>query len=121
MKERIKAVRKALNLTQTEFGDRVSLKQSTITSYENGIRTPSNAIISAICKEFSVNETWLKTGQGDMFQRESDAEMIDRILQGKNVFARGIFRAFASMSDSDWDALKRIADILAKGQNKSSD
>ena len=117
MKERIKAVRKALNLTQAEFGSRVSLKANTITGYENGLRNPNDAIISAICKEYSVNEAWLRNGTGEMFQKETDTEMVDRILQGRNEFAKSIFRSFANMEDKDWEAWKRVADILIKARN----
>ena len=100
MKERIKAVRKALNLTQAEFGSRFSLKANTITGYENGLRNPNDAIISAICKEYSVNEAWLRNGTGEMFQKETDTEMVDRILQGRNEFAKSIFRSLRHSSFS---------------------
>lgn len=66
MNERIKKVRKANGLTQTEFGEKIGVKGNTITNYETGLRNPSDAIIKAICREFSVNELWLRTGEGDM-------------------------------------------------------
>lgn len=67
MKARIKSIRKALKLTQTEFGERIGLKGNTITGYENGLRTPSESIVLSICREFNVDEEWLRTGEGDMF------------------------------------------------------
>lgn len=66
MNERIKIVRKKAGLTQTEFGERIGVKGNTITGYENNVRAPSNAIISAISREFGVSETWLRTGEGEM-------------------------------------------------------
>ena len=68
MKDRIKAIRKHYNLTQTEFGDRIGVKGNTITNYENDLRNPSDAIIVSICREFNVNEDWLRSGTGKMFQ-----------------------------------------------------
>ena len=62
MKERIKMLRKNIGLTQTEFGEKIGVKGNTITGYENGIRSPSDAVIKAICREFNVSEQWLHTG-----------------------------------------------------------
>lgn len=66
MNERIKKIRKEFGLTQTEFGKKIGVKGNTITNYETGLRNPSEAIIMAICREFSVNELWLRTGTGEM-------------------------------------------------------
>lgn len=70
MKNRIKQVRKNIGLTQVEFGTRLGVAGNTIATYENGMRNPSNAIIVAICHVFNVNETWLRTGEGEMFKSE---------------------------------------------------
>ena len=67
MNERLRKLRKALNMSQTAFGKRVGLKQSTITGYETGNRIPLDSVILLICKEFNVNEEWLRSGKGDMF------------------------------------------------------
>ena len=67
MEDRIKAIRKALDLTQTEFGLKIGVKGNTITNYETGLRNPSEAVIFSICREFNVNENWLRNGKGDMF------------------------------------------------------
>lgn len=74
MNERIKKLRKALDLTQQEFADRIGVKRNTIATYEIGRNTPLDAVISSICREFSVSEEWLRTGAGEMFvPREEDA------------------------------------------------
>lgn len=74
MNERIKKLRKALDLTQQEFATKIGSVQNTITGYETGRRTPSSQVISLICKTFSVNEEWLRTGRGEMFApKASDA------------------------------------------------
>lgn len=68
MNERLKKLRKALDLTQVEFAERIGTVQNTITGYESGRRNPSNPVISSICKEFNVNEEWLRNGTGEMFK-----------------------------------------------------
>lgn len=67
MNERIKIIRKHYNLSQIEFGSRINVKQTTVAAYERGTRTPLDAIVGAICREFNVREQWLRTGEGEMF------------------------------------------------------
>ena len=64
--ERIKAIREYLQLTQEEFGNRIGSARNTIANYENGNRNPSNSVVLSICREFSINENWLRTGNGKM-------------------------------------------------------
>ncbi len=67
MNSRIKKIRKSLDLTQQEFADRLGIKRNTVATYEVGKSNPSDAAISLICREFNVNEEWLRTGVGEMF------------------------------------------------------
>ena len=67
MDKRIRKLRRSLDLTQQEFGDRIGVKRNTIATYEGGRSTPIDSVISLICREFSVNEEWLRTGHGEMF------------------------------------------------------
>lgn len=64
--KRIREVRKSQGLTQTEFGAQIGIKGNTVTGYENGTRRPSDAIINSICLVFGVDQTWLRTGEGEM-------------------------------------------------------
>ena len=68
MNVRLKQIRKALNLTQQEFADRLKIKRNTVATYETGKSNPSDAAVSLICREFNVNEAWLRTGSGEMFK-----------------------------------------------------
>lgn len=68
MNERLKQLRKALNFTQQEFADRLKIKRNTVATYETGKSNPSDAAVSLICREFNVNEEWLRTGNGEMFK-----------------------------------------------------
>lgn len=75
MNERIKKLRKALDLTQQEFANRIGSKRTTIAKYETDTNIPSSAVISLICREFGVNETWLRTGEGEMFLPKADTAL----------------------------------------------
>lgn len=68
LKDRIKELRKSLNLTQVEFATKIGLKGNTITSYETGVRIPSDSVILSICREFRVSYEWLMTGEPPMFE-----------------------------------------------------
>lgn len=65
--ERIKKLRKDVDLTQQKFADRLGMKQNTVATYEMGRTNPSDAVIKSICREFNVSEAWLRTGDGDPF------------------------------------------------------
>ena len=67
MNERIRKLRRTLDLTQKEFGDRIGVKGNTIATYEAGRNEPIDSVISLICREFNVNEAWLRKGEGEMF------------------------------------------------------
>lgn len=70
MKERLKKLRKALDLTQQEFADRIGISRGNIATYETREGSPGNSVINLICREFNVSETWLRTGEGEMFAPE---------------------------------------------------
>lgn len=65
--ERIRMLRKELKMNQNDFGARIGLASNTITNYETDRRNPSNQVLELICREFNVNEEWLRTGEGEMF------------------------------------------------------
>ena len=73
--DRIKKVRKSLDLTQEAFAARIGSVQNTITGYESGRRNPSAPVLSLICKEFNVNEEWLRNGTGEMFAPDASGEL----------------------------------------------
>lgn len=73
--DRLKRLRKELDLTQEAFASRIGSVQNTITGYESGRRNPSAPVISLICREFDVNEEWLRSGTGEMFAPESNDEL----------------------------------------------
>ena len=83
MKDRIKKLRKELDLTQQEFADRLGTARNNIAGYETGKRSPSDAVISLICTKFNVNESWLRDGTGEMFV-EMDVE--DRLMDWAGIF-----------------------------------
>lgn len=77
MNNRIKAVRKSLKMTQQKFAEKIGLKQNSLALIESGKRNTSDQTILSICREYGVNEQWLRTGEGEMFvQTENPLEQI---------------------------------------------
>ena len=67
MKDRLKAFRKYLGLTQNDVADRLHIRQTHVSAMENGTKNITDRTISDICREFSISEEWLRTGSGEMF------------------------------------------------------
>lgn len=72
---RVKRLRHTLNLTQAEFAQRLSIKRNTIANYETGRNFPVDSVVALICREFHVNEEWLRYGSGEMFSPEPDEDL----------------------------------------------
>ncbi len=117
MNERIKFLRKELGLTQSQFGEKLGLKGNTITNYETKLRTPSDAVVLSICREFDVNETWLRTGEGEMFIKKSRDEEIaafmGNVLKGEPDFRRKLISVLSRMTADEWELLeKKVRELL---------
>lgn len=118
MDERIKELRKALGLTQQEFSDKIGVKRNTIAQYESGRNSPIDAVISLICREFNVNETWLRTGEGEMFKPKSRNEELFEFVTNAIGEPTGIqakmLSIMARLTDEQWNVLNDIANEMAK-------
>lgn len=119
MKDRIKKIRKELDLTQQKFGERIGVKGNTIAQYENGRNEPIDAVISLICREFNVNEEWLRTGKGEMFieqtKDEQIATFVGSILKDEDdSFKRRLISGLAALDDNGWEVLEKFLDSIQK-------
>lgn len=75
MHERIRKLRKTLDLTQEKFAERIGIKRNTIATYESGRNEPVDSVVALICREFHVNEEWLRYGTGEIFTKDSEDEL----------------------------------------------
>lgn len=119
LNERLKKLRKTLDLTQQEFADRIGSKRNTIAKYETDTNVPSAAVISLICREFNVNENWLRTGEGDMFMEMSRDEQIEKfigdLLHGEeDSFKRRLISGLTALDENGWKVLEDFLDSIQK-------
>ena len=117
MNERLKKLRKALDLTQQEFADRIGTKRNTIAKHETDTNVPSAAVISLICREFNVNEEWLRDGTGEMFiemtRDEEIAAFVAKTLHSEeDSFKKRFISMLSALDESDWESLEKIALLL---------
>nr|DAH17364.1 MAG TPA: Repressor protein CI [Caudoviricetes sp.] len=108
---RVKAVRKALNLTTTKFGERIGIKNPSVSMIETGKSNPSDRTILSICREFNVNETWLRTGEGEMFTERSRQQEIEKFLSdvaNGSDFKRRLVLLLAQMTEDEWALMERM-------------
>ena len=127
IKDRIKELRKAKGLTQFEFADRLKVSRSNIASYETGKNELSSAAISLICRTFSVSETWLRTGEGEMFSDTAREEQIaafmgDVLAAESEDFRKRFISMLSSLSVDEWRLIEEKAkELFAKEQEKRRD
>lgn len=118
MKERIKELRKTLGLTLESFGDKVGVGKSTISRIENGTNGLTEQMILSICREFNVNEEWLRSGTGEMFKDMTlDEEIISFIgdiqWDASNTFKKRFISAIAKLNEEEWKVLEKIITTCA--------
>jgi len=120
---RVREIRKSLNLTLEKFGKKIGMKKNSISQIENGKNALTEQTIKSICREYNVDYVWLTTGEGDdMFIENDDGimESIDRIMFGENEFHKNLFKTLVQLKNDDLIALERILDMyieVKKEQN----
>lgn len=117
MKDRIKKIRKELDLTQQKFADKLGVQRNTIAMYEMGRTLPSDAIMRSICREFNVNEDWLRTGQGEMFIKQTRDEQIASFVcsiqsSEDDSFKKRFISMLSALDESDWEVLEKMVIML---------
>ena len=118
MHSRIKQIRTFYKLTQQEFADRLKVSRSNIANYEKDNRTPIDAMIVLICREFNVNEDWLRTGKGEMFtavNRDKEIEaFMDTVMKSESAdFRRRLVSVLSKLDPAQWKLLEDMALKLA--------
>lgn len=121
MNDRIREVRKASGLTLKQFSARIGISDSAVSQMENGKIGVSDQTIRSICREYGVNETWLRTGAGSMTAGKSrEQEMADMV---KSLLAErpdSFRRAFVTTllrfrpDGPEWPVLERIYEGIAR-------
>lgn len=124
MSERIAALMDSLGMTNTAFAARLNVSQSFVSRLASGAKIPSDRTIADICREFNVNEDWLRTGEGSMFlERSRDDELAaffgDVLSEQPDEFRRRLIAALSRLSVDEWAMVEHVATKLAEGIKKA--
>ncbi len=117
---RIKQLRKNLQLSQTDFGKNLSVGIGVIRNFEYGITTPNELQINNICLTYNVNREWLETGEGEMFRERSREEEIAEWAASLNdvdkKFQRQFVYALSRLDEAGWRTIEHFAQVLYEEQ-----
>ena len=118
MHTRISEVVRQSGLTKTDFGKRINISQGMVSRICSGDANPSDRTITDICREFGVNEVWLRTGEGEPFKERSREEEIMRFAvqtnKGSDEFRKAYVAMLANLSDEGWAGLQEMYTKLSE-------
>ena len=122
MHTRISKLISALGLKKTEFASRLNISQSHVSNLASGEKIPSDRTISDICREFDVNEGWLRTGEGEMFRQLGREEEITDFLAGlirePDAFQARLIAALAKLTPEQWELFETVFDSLIEAKKE---
>ncbi len=123
--ERFGSAITVLGLKKTEIADRLNVSQAFVSQLCSGAKNPSDRTIADICREFNVSETWLRTGEGEMFQpRSRNEELLEFAARaaeaGPGDIRAQLLTVMARLTDDQWQVLADVARQLVSemDQNK---
>ena len=118
---RVKQIRKKLNLSQKQFGEKIGLKANSISDIENEKNALTNQNIKLICSVFNISYDWLLYGTGEMQGDTFDDVLtrIDHIMTGENETAKRLFSAFSRLNNEEWKTLEKLIDFYLEEKEKN--
>lgn len=117
MNDRIKELRKAMNLSQEKFGELLGITKSGVSDIESGRRKVTDQHVIMLVNN-GVNEEWLRTGKGSMFVPKSKDEEIAEMLadiqkSGEDSFRHRLVSALVRLDDDGWNKLEELIDMIS--------
>lgn len=122
--ERIKLIRKHLDISQEKFGEKLGIKKSAVSKLELGENSLSDAMAKSICREYNVNAYWLETGEGEMFIEPSTDNMdfTEELLKPENEEYLNFFKeCMNEFTKEDWEDIKRLMGKVHKISKRLED
>lgn len=124
MNKRLRELRKSLKLTQQDFGSKIGLSNTSIGNIENGVINLTDRNISLICSAYNVNESWLRDGQGEMFnpmtEDEEFAYLVGTLLAEDYDYKKKFIKSMLELDNElDWMIVANLVEGLKKKNEKS--
>lgn len=120
--ERIKEIRSSLSFTLEKFGEKLGVGKTAISKIENGDRSLTDQMLKSVCREYNVNENWLRTGEGEMFNPVSRNDDLARLTKNllneeSDSFKNRFISMLANLTEDEWELLERKALELFEGRD----
>ena len=108
MNNRLKELRKHLNLNQSDFGKKIGITASAVSRLESGEIGFTEQTVKSICREFNVSYDWLKYGDGEMFLNLPET-LVDEVVveYGLDDSDRSILLGYLSLTPQEREILKK--------------
>lgn len=107
--ERIRTLRKTLNLNQKSFGDSIGISNTAVSKIETGENNLTEQNIKSICNRHNVNEEWLRSGVGEMFVARRDEELFVWSSTVNSSFMKRFVQVLSRLSEDEWKVLEHIS------------
>ncbi|MDD3229531.1 MAG: helix-turn-helix transcriptional regulator [Oscillospiraceae bacterium] len=118
--DRVKILRKKLDLTQASFAEKIGLKATAIGLYESGSRTVTERSIVTICQTFNVNEEWLRTGKGEMLKKNDDVEIAHLAREfSLSDLGKAVIKGYSGLNDYEKGVIGRCIKSIAAEYQKA--
>lgn len=122
--ERISTIINHFGMKKTAFAERLNVSQAFISQLCAGLKQPSDRTISDICREFDVNEEWLRTGAGEMFKPKSRNEELfefaTKVAEGDpGSIQVQLLAVMARLTDEQWEVLAQVAEEFVEETKKT--
>ena len=117
--ERIKALRGTLGMKQVDFANKISKTQAVFSKYESGAIAITDRTIADICREFNVNEQWLRAGEGPMFREQDNLDNmltadVAKLVRSSDEFTKKLIHNYLSLPQEARDEVKKFILKLAQ-------
>lgn len=104
-----------LNIRQKDFAKKLKLKPNTLSMIKNNKRNVTDRVINDICREFNVNENWLRNGEGNIFSDYKSSALSDLEIQyNLNEFDKDFIRNYLNSSREFRELLKDFINSFGK-------
>lgn len=120
MNSRVKEIRKNAGLSQSDFGIQIGVSRDAIANIECGRVEMKDLIVKSICREFNVNEEWLRTGTGEPYVKLETNDIVAKaaaMLGRHDPLFEAIIEVYSRLDDVDKAVLMRTAEDLVNTYN----
>lgn len=120
MNNRIVQLRKSREWTQDEFAEKMGISKNYVSLIENGKKKPSDRLVSDICREFNVNEDWLRDGTLPMKKSETDnlSTYVAQIAKGNDDFIKDLIAAYMELDPNSKKALQVLTEKMYQNRKE---